>query len=190
MTLVQRIAVLTFWVFAARAVAEDHYYLALVTNQGDAREQRPVALLIKTGPGQEDGTCQINTKTIALPNSSLRIGARERMPMAKTLADVAVPCGPAPVRMWGPYAVKKSFYDMMLSQENSLDRRAASVRDRGEGTADYFAALDALNENAKRWQASGEANRLLVLRGLQPWLLPRDKAPDWLSERLQIRKDR
>jgi hypothetical protein len=93
--------------------------------------------------------------------------------------------------LWGPYPIHQEVYDGLM--ERALGDRVG-LADMGNKNNAFTSLTACLRAVAGAGEATGEAgkapdsNRLLVLRGLSPWLLPPGRSPDWLQERLELRK--
>jgi hypothetical protein len=152
------------------------------------------ALLIKTTDEGETGkNCVLETKAKRIAVCHGEPEQLQRNP-AKSLPEVlewAHSLG-ARTAIWGPYPVQNGFYEKVF-KEAGREGGLAEIGNRrnpdsdGEMTTYLHAAANAGKGSNDLWLA-GEANCLLVVRGLAPWIRPREKAPDWLHERLELKK--
>lgn len=138
--------------------------------RASAREKYYVAFRINRNGAEAPQACAWLVKTTASPGDgghrietqkvdflpNSAAAPRGTLPMDKALADLAEQAGPVP---------RAGLWRVVAVKKSFYD---------------------ALSANGQQGLPGREANRLVVLRGLEPWLLPRDKAPDWLTERLQI----
>jgi hypothetical protein len=175
----------------ARAGAEERYYFALLSCHEKANAERTFALLIKTMDQVKAAeSLGLETKIvscIAPPEANeLKSFVRESLGSLRELLENAQASG-ARTTVHGPYPVRKELYDRILSEANlgPAEVRRDSNPFRGPGIADSFQPSANAYEKRKDPRA---ANCLLVVRALEPWLLPPRRAPDWLRERLELKK--
>jgi len=173
------LALLAALAWPLRACAEQRHYLAVLSSPS-RHDTHTFAVLVKT---TVDGAReQVETKAI-------RMGSKTAESLTEVL-ERAQHVG-ARCTMWGPYPIQKELYDGLVEQTLGYRIGLAETANKSDAFASLTACLRAV---ARAGEATGEAgkapdsNRLLVLRGLEPWLLPPGQSPDWLRERLELRK--
>jgi hypothetical protein len=186
------LALLTMLTWLVRAYAEEKYFFAILSCPEKAKGTHTFALLIKTSAGDEtEGKVEVQTiswtgRKEASPHDSVKLD-KSITEVLERARNLGVRC-----TMLGPYPIQQSFYDHVLGQAVGNPLGLAGIRNETDGSpssmANYLHAVANVSEDDGDSKATREANRLLVLRGLEPWLLPPGEAPDWLRERLELKK--
>jgi hypothetical protein len=176
-----------------RACAEQKYYFAVLSYPEQTQGAHTIALLIKTtAEGEAEG--KVDTQTITWMGAG-KYSRRAPVKLDKSHTEVLERSHNLGVRctMWGPYPIQQGFYDHVLRQAAADQAGLAGIRNDSDVSASgsmaaYLHAVANVSEATGDPRAAREANRLLVLRGLEPWILPPGDAPDWLRERLELKK--
>jgi hypothetical protein len=169
----------------ARGEGQEDYYFAILSCHNKTDSPRTFAFLIRT---TEQGKT-LESQALSWPAVSERKGLEslqgERRKTVREVLEWAQASG-ARTTVYGPYPVRKGPHETLRSgiERELVGMGGDSAPPLRQSTANLLDADGDKRTNGSR----SEANCLLAVRGLAPWLLPPSHAPDWLHERLELRK--
>ncbi len=180
--------------------ADDKYYMMIFAAQAEpniAAQSHTFGLFAKVSGTQADP--KIETTTISWLPASLQIEPLRREPVegknlsiADTLQWAAT--NNSKVSMWGPFRIKKGFYDMAVARAERLNSGKIQYvmidgKQRGNGATNCIHALSDLDKTQPELNtgtARGDEASKMVLSFFDPYIIQSKGSNRWLVNRLGI----